>query len=53
MPLGGCEAPRAWIFGGDLTASIPALPNLTWGKSFLPGDTYPMEESSWRLGVYS
>jgi hypothetical protein len=52
-PFGGCEAPRARVFGGELTASIPTLPNLTWGKSFLPGDAYPMAESSWHLGVYS
>jgi hypothetical protein len=38
----GCEVPRDWI---------PALLNLTWGKLFLPGDTYPMTEPSWRIGV--
>jgi hypothetical protein len=51
--FGGCEAPKAWIFGGVLTIWIPALPNLTWGgKSFLPRDAYPMTEPSWRLDVY-
>jgi hypothetical protein len=29
-----------------LTTSVPVLPNLTWGKLFLPGDAYPMAESS-------
>jgi hypothetical protein len=28
------------------TTSVPVLLNLTWGKSFLPGDAYPMAESS-------
>jgi hypothetical protein len=42
--FGGCEAPRARIFGGELIASVPTIPNLTWGKSLLP---------SWHLGVYS
>jgi hypothetical protein len=23
------------------------------GKSFLPGDAYPLTESSWHLGMYS
>jgi hypothetical protein len=36
-----------------LTTLVPALPNLTWGKLFIPGDAYPMAESSWHLGVYS
>jgi hypothetical protein len=31
---------------GELTASVPILLNLTWSKSFLPGDAYPMAESS-------
>jgi hypothetical protein len=53
VPFGGCEAPWAWIFGGELTASVPALLNLTWGKSLLPGDAYPMVESLWHLGMYS
>jgi hypothetical protein len=44
--FGGYEAPQAWIFGGELIAQVPALPNLTWGKLFLPGDTYPMAEPS-------
>jgi hypothetical protein len=35
--FGGCEAPRARIFGGELIASVPTIPNLTWGKSLLPG----------------
>jgi hypothetical protein len=51
--FGGCGAPWAQIFGGELTALVPALLNLTWGKSFLPGDAYPLAVSSWRLGVYS
>jgi hypothetical protein len=38
---------------GELTTSVPPLPNLTWGKSFLPQDAYPMAESSWCWGVYS
>jgi hypothetical protein len=46
---GGCEAPML----GEWTASVPALPNLTWGKSFLPWYAYPMVGSSWHLGVYS
>jgi hypothetical protein len=41
------------MFGGELTASVPVLLNLTWGKSFLPGDAYPMVESSRHSGVYS
>jgi hypothetical protein len=49
----GCEAPRAWIFSGELTIWIPTLPNLVWGKLFLPWDSYPLAESSWHLGVYS
>jgi hypothetical protein len=55
VPFGGCEAPpsRVWIFGGESTASVSALLNLTWGKSFLLGDAYPMTESSWCLGMYS
>jgi hypothetical protein len=27
--FGGCEAPRARIFGGELTTLVPALPKLT------------------------
>jgi hypothetical protein len=67
LPLGAilsCRCSRRWCLSGDvkppglgylveLTALVPALPNLTWGKSFLPGDAYPMAESSWHLGVYS
>jgi hypothetical protein len=48
----GCEAPRAWILGGILTAWVPMLPNLTWSKSFLPEDAYPLSEPSWCLGMY-
>jgi hypothetical protein len=43
---------RAWIFGEELTAPLLVLPNLTWGKLFLPGDAYPMAKSSWCLGMY-
>jgi hypothetical protein len=49
----GCEAPRAWIFSGELTIRVPALPIHTWDKLFLPGDIYPMVEPSWHLGVHS
>jgi hypothetical protein len=42
----GYEAPWARIFDGELTVLVPATPNLTWGKSFLPGDAYPLAESS-------
>jgi hypothetical protein len=38
---------------GELTASVPALLNLTCRKSFLLEDVYLMAESSCRLGVYS
>jgi hypothetical protein len=34
--------PWTRIFGRELTASVPALLNLTRGKSFLLGDAYPM-----------
>jgi hypothetical protein len=37
----------------SLFASIPALLKLTYGKSFLPGEAYPIAESSRHLGVYS
>jgi hypothetical protein len=43
---GGVQSPRAWIFDKVLTVWVPMLPNLTWSKSFLPCDTYPMSESS-------
>jgi hypothetical protein len=43
---GGAEASRSLIFGGELTALIPVLLNFTYGKSFLPGDAYPLVESS-------
>jgi hypothetical protein len=42
--FGGCEASQARIFGGELT--VPVIPNLTWGRSFLLEDAYPMAESS-------
>jgi hypothetical protein len=45
-PFRGCEAPRVLIFDGELTALVPTLLNLSWGKSFLPGEAYPMIESS-------
>jgi hypothetical protein len=45
-PFIGCEASRAQIFDGELTALIPILLNITHGKSFLPGDAYPLEELS-------
>jgi hypothetical protein len=46
VSFGGCAAPWFRIFGGELTASVPATLYLTWGKSFLPEDAYPMAESS-------
>jgi hypothetical protein len=49
----GCEARWARIFGGELIASVLAIPNLIFDKSFLLGDVYPMVESSWCLGMYS
>jgi hypothetical protein len=50
---GGCEAPRALTFRGELIALVLALPNLTWSKLFLPWDAYPMTDSSWRFRMYS
>jgi hypothetical protein len=41
-----CEAPRVWIFDGELFASIPAILKLAYSKLFLPGEAYPMVESS-------
>jgi hypothetical protein len=32
---------------------IPILLNITFGKSFLPGDAYSLAESSRPLGMYS
>jgi hypothetical protein len=48
----GDVKPSGLDIGGELTMWIPALPNLTWGKSFLLGDAYLMVEPSWCLGVY-
>jgi hypothetical protein len=31
---------------GELTASIPVLLDITYDKSFLPGEVYPMAKSS-------
>jgi hypothetical protein len=31
---------------GEMTASIPVLLDITYGKSFLPGEAHPMVESS-------
>jgi hypothetical protein len=45
-PFRRCEASRAQIFDGELTALILVLLNITHGKSFLPGDAYPLVESS-------
>jgi hypothetical protein len=42
----GCAAPWAKVFDGEFTASALALLNLTYCKSFLPCDTYPMVELS-------
>jgi hypothetical protein len=42
----GCEASRVQIFDGELTALIPLLLNITYGKSFLLGDAYTLVESS-------
>jgi hypothetical protein len=44
--FGGCEASRAYIFDGELSALVPAVLNLTHGKLFLPGGAYPMAKSS-------
>jgi hypothetical protein len=52
-PLGGCEASRAYIFDGEVTALITILLNITYDKSFVPGDAYPLVESSRPLCVYS
>jgi hypothetical protein len=49
----GCEAYRAQILDGELVALIHVLLNITYGKSFLPVDAYPLSESSGHLGVYS
>jgi hypothetical protein len=53
VPFWGMWSPQAWIFGGELTVRVPALPNLTCGKLFLQWDIYPTVESSWCLGMYS
>jgi hypothetical protein len=37
----------------SLSVSIPTLLKLTYDKMFLPGEAYPVEGSSWYLGVYS
>jgi hypothetical protein len=42
-PFRGCEASWAYIFDGELMTLIPVL-NITYGKSFLPGDSYPLAE---------
>jgi hypothetical protein len=52
VPCRGCEAPRAWIFGGELTAWVPVLLSFTWSILFLPGCVYLMSEASRRLGTY-
>jgi hypothetical protein len=56
-----CRCSERWRLSGDvklprlreLTASVPAVLSLTWGKLFLPWDAYPTAESSIHLGVYS
>jgi hypothetical protein len=53
VPFGGCEASRTLIFDEEVTALIHVLLNITHCKLFLPGDAYPLEESSCPLGVYS
>jgi hypothetical protein len=34
MSFRECDAPRAWIFGGELTAWVPVLPSFTWVHCF-------------------
>jgi hypothetical protein len=46
VPFGGYEASWTYIFDGELTALIPVLLIITYGKSFLTGDAYPLVESS-------
>jgi hypothetical protein len=43
-PFWGCEAPQAWIFGGELTAWVPVLPSFIWSTLFLSGYVYLMSE---------
>jgi hypothetical protein len=38
--------------GLDILWTFDCVDTLTWGKSFLLGDAYPMAEPSWQLGVY-
>jgi hypothetical protein len=55
--VGSCTFRGMWSPSGvdidrELSALMPALSNLTWGKSFLPWDAHLMAESSWYLGMY-
>jgi hypothetical protein len=52
-PLGEVKLPGHRNLMESLTAFVPELLNITYGKSFLPGDAYPMAESSRPLGVYT
>jgi hypothetical protein len=46
-PFSGSEAPRAWIFGGELTGWVPVLPSFTWSILLLPRYVNLMSESLW------
>jgi hypothetical protein len=45
-PFRGMQSPKSLIFGAVLIVRVPVLSNLTWSKSFLPGDDYPISEPS-------
>jgi hypothetical protein len=46
LPFRGCEAPRVWIFGEELTTWVPVLLSFTWSILFLLGYVYLMSEPS-------
>jgi hypothetical protein len=49
----GMWSPPGVDIDGELSTSMRALLNLTWGQSFLPWDAHLVAESSWYLGTYS